>query len=193
MTEMPKDTRIQDDLPIAPTGIHWQVAQATSLQNILFKMPKRSKDTPHVGLITENGSGGFVCDLEFQGGNIGWRAGSQQYTARGIKFKDQNVAVEMIWDWGFNWHGITVEGPDVAFNLSTLAGDSGQGVGSVSFVDCVLRDVGVGFLTPVKEKSPNIVIDGLKTERVGTIIQAGDKRVYYGTLFPYHLDGRIYG
>ncbi|KAI2615067.1 pectate lyase superfamily protein-domain-containing protein [Hypoxylon sp. NC1633] len=180
MTEMPKDTRVQDDLPIAPTGIHWQVAQATSLQNLLFKMPPKSKDTTHVGIITENGSGGFVADLVFEGGNIGWRAGSQQFTARGLAFKGCNVAVEMIWDWGFNWHGIEVENTDIAFNLSTLAGDSGQGVGSVSFVDCVLRHVGIGFLTPVEEKSPNVVIDGLKTESVDTIIQAADKRVFYG-------------
>ncbi|KAF6815301.1 glucan -beta-glucosidase [Colletotrichum sojae] len=64
MRDMPKDTRIQDDIPIAPTGIHWQVSQATSLQNITFKMP-RDSDATHVGIVTENGSGGFVSGTLF--------------------------------------------------------------------------------------------------------------------------------
>jgi hypothetical protein len=48
--------------PLAPTGIHWQVSQATTLQNLKFKMPRGDKVT-HVGIFTENGSGGFVSGL----------------------------------------------------------------------------------------------------------------------------------
>lgn len=53
-----------------PTGIHWQVAQATSLQNCHFEMPQGG-GTQAVGVFMENGSGGFVSDLSFFGGNIG--------------------------------------------------------------------------------------------------------------------------
>ncbi len=58
MTEMPLKT---DDSgqPLVPTGIHWQVAQATTLQNLKFTMPQ-GKNSTHVGIFTENGSGGFV-------------------------------------------------------------------------------------------------------------------------------------
>ncbi len=58
LTEMPLKT---DDSgqPLVPTGIHWQVAQATTLQNLKFTMPQ-SKNSTHVGIFTENGSGGFV-------------------------------------------------------------------------------------------------------------------------------------
>jgi hypothetical protein len=65
------------DQPLVPTGIHWQVSQACSLQNLVFNMPKSTDNnkTTHVGIFMENGSGGFVSDLTFNGGNIGWRAG----------------------------------------------------------------------------------------------------------------------
>jgi hypothetical protein len=45
--------------PLVPTGIHWQVSQATSLQNLKFTMP-RGIDVTHVGIFTENGYGGFI-------------------------------------------------------------------------------------------------------------------------------------
>jgi hypothetical protein len=40
------------------------VAQGTSLQNLLFRMPQAGGvNTTHVGIFTENGSGGFVSDV----------------------------------------------------------------------------------------------------------------------------------
>jgi hypothetical protein len=68
-----------------PVGIHWQVSQACTLQNIDFKM-KAGKRARGVGIFQENGSGGFVSDLTFENGKYCWMAGSQQYTARNIKF-----------------------------------------------------------------------------------------------------------
>jgi hypothetical protein len=96
-----------DSQDYVPTGIHWQVSQACSLQNLEFIMPDTDKKRTHVGIFMENGSGGFVSDLTFIGGNIGWRAGSQQYTARGLKFSKCMTAVQMVWDWGFNWQGVS--------------------------------------------------------------------------------------
>ena len=46
----------QSGQTFVPTGIHWQVAQATSLQNLHFIMPQGG-DTAAVGVFTENGSG----------------------------------------------------------------------------------------------------------------------------------------
>ena len=47
---------VQDGQTYVPTGIHWQVAQATSLQNIDFVMPisDSSDDTTAVGVFMEN-------------------------------------------------------------------------------------------------------------------------------------------
>ncbi len=58
------------------TGIHWQVAQATSLTNLFFKMATDGRN--HQGLFMENGSGGFMSDLSFEGGKLGMFLGNQQ-------------------------------------------------------------------------------------------------------------------
>jgi glucan 1,3-beta-glucosidase len=76
MTEMPR-FNTQGNQTYVPTGIHWQVSQASSLQNIDFNMSLSGDNGPAegVGVFTENGSGGFVSDLTFYGGNIGMRVG----------------------------------------------------------------------------------------------------------------------
>ena len=40
-----------------PTGIHWQVAQQATMQNIVIEMPKTRRQS-HQGIFMENGSGG---------------------------------------------------------------------------------------------------------------------------------------
>jgi hypothetical protein len=42
-----------------PTGIHWQVAQATSLQTFHFEMPVPDSTGATDGTFMENGSGSF--------------------------------------------------------------------------------------------------------------------------------------
>jgi len=131
-----------------------------------------------VGIFMENGSGGFVSDLEFQGGAIGWRAGTQQYTARNLKFRGCTQAVQMIWDWGFNWQQIDVDGGSVAFNISGKGGITKQGIGSVSFIDCKFSNVPVGILTDSgSDAPPNMVIDNLVTSNVGPIVKTTDGMV----------------
>jgi hypothetical protein len=55
LTGMPP-SNVQDGQTYVPTGIHWQVAQATSLQNIDFVMriSDPSDDTTAVGIFMEN-------------------------------------------------------------------------------------------------------------------------------------------
>lgn len=57
--------------PSTGTGIHWQVAQATSLQNIRFEMVQGGTNNNQQGIFMDNGSGGFMTDLTFNGGNYG--------------------------------------------------------------------------------------------------------------------------
>jgi hypothetical protein len=136
----------------------------------------------HVGIFTENGSGGFVSDLVFEGGAIGWRVGSQQYTATSLKFRNCITAVQMIWDWGFNWHKIDIEGGSVAFNISGRGGIDRQGIGSVSIIDSNIRNVPIGVLTSNDPtESPNIVIDNTAFNNVGVIvIEEGGKILLTG-------------
>lgn len=58
----------------APSGIHWQVSQATSLVNIKIIMDS-TPETNHRGLFIDNGSGGYMADMEFEGGKFGMWTG----------------------------------------------------------------------------------------------------------------------
>lgn len=151
----------------------------------------------HVGIFTESGSGGFVSDLKIQGGAIGWRAGSQQFTARGVTFISCITAVQMIWDWGWNWQNITVDGSAIAFNISGYGGDKGQGTGSFSLIDGYIANTPLGIQTDLTslispkdgsgpQKGPNIVLDNLIIENVGVLV--GD---IYGKAFLNGSDGNL--
>jgi glucan 1,3-beta-glucosidase len=63
-------TNSNNGQPYVPTGIHWQVGQATSITNCDFHMSvsTASQRATAVGISMENGSGGFVSDLTFTGG-----------------------------------------------------------------------------------------------------------------------------
>ncbi|ERS99606.1 hypothetical protein HMPREF1624_02966 [Sporothrix schenckii ATCC 58251] len=172
LTDMPSAT---DDSgqALVPTGLHWQAAQATTLQNLVFNMPvaKSSNNVTHVGIFMENGSGGFVSDLTFNGGAIGWRAGSQQYTARSLTFRNCQQSVQMVWDWGFNWQDIDIDGGTIAFNISGRGGSTSQGTGSVSILDSSISNVPIGVLTNTDNASPNIVLDNVRLTNVQTAVE----------------------
>lgn len=195
LTLMPIATD-DDAQPLVPTGIHWQVAQATTLQNLVFNMPDATSDsnTTAVGIFTENGSGGFVSDLTSNGGNIGWRAGSQQYTARNLQFNDCLTAVQMVWDWGWTWQGIEITGGAIGFNISGVGGISGQGIGSVSIIDTTISNVPVGILTNDLSTSPDIVLDNVVVNGVENVVQVdgGDSLLTASGTIDLWTTGKVY-
>ena len=65
----------------------------------------------------------------------------------------------MVWDWGWNWQQIDVNGGSIAFNISGVGGDTGQGTGSVSIIDTIISGTTIGILTNGLGTSPNIVLD----------------------------------
>lgn len=84
----------------------------------------------------------------------------------------------MIWDWGFNWQQIDVDGGSVAFNISGKGGIKRQGVGSASFIDCKVSNVPTAILTDSGvDAPPNMVIDNLVTSNVGATVKTTDGRV----------------
>lgn len=161
LTAMPNNNTSGDQTYV-PCGIHWQVAQSTSLQNIDVVMPLGGGTTA-VGVFTENGSGGFMSDLTFFGGNIAMRVGSQQFTARHITMTLPATAVSMIWDWGWTWHDITVNAAYVAFDCTSFGGDGLQGTGSLTVVDS--HFISVPYAIPVsRDKRPAITLDNVLIE-----------------------------
>lgn len=67
------------------------------------KMPRLSSEVPLVGepvRIEDDWTTSHTAGL------TGLFPGSQQYTARNLKFTNCQQSVQMIWDWGFNWQGV---------------------------------------------------------------------------------------
>lgn len=130
----------------AGAGIHWQVAQATSLQNIVFNMATDTSDAnQQKGIFMDNGSGGFMSDLTFNGGGFGAFFGNQQFTTRNLTFNGCNTAILMNWNWAWTFKDVTINNCKVGLDMST--GVSTQTVGSVLFLDSKIMNTPIGVNT----------------------------------------------
>lgn len=135
-------------------GIHWQVAQATSLQNIRFEMVKGGADgNKQQGIFMDNGSGGFMTDLTFNGGNYGMFLGNQQFTTRNLTFNGCGTAVFMNWNWLWSLKSLSVNNCGVGVNMSNSP--SNMTVGSVIIQDSVFSNTPKGVIT-ARSKSKNV-------------------------------------
>ncbi|KAJ5682661.1 hypothetical protein N7462_005826 [Penicillium macrosclerotiorum] len=127
-------------------GIHWQVGQATSLQNIRFEMVKGGGSAnKQEGIFMDNGSGGFMSDLTFNGGNYGMFLGNQQFTTRNLTFNDCQTAIYMNWNWAWTFKSVNINNCEVGLNMSTSP--SNQTVGSVMMLDSKLTNTPTGIVT----------------------------------------------
>ncbi|KAG9238190.1 1,3-beta glucanase [Amylocarpus encephaloides] len=131
----------------AGTGIHWQVAQATSLQNIVFNM-RTDGGTANAqqGIFMDNGSGGFMTDLTFNGGKFGAFFGNQQFTTRNLKFNKCQTAIYMNWNWAWTFNGLTINNCGIGIDMSS-GGPGAQQVGSVMVVDSTISNTPIGIST----------------------------------------------
>lgn len=135
------------------TGIHWQVAQATSLQNIEFNMRQdTSAANAQQGIFMENGSGGFLTDLVFNGGKFGAFIGNQQFTTRNLKFNNCNTAIFMNWNWAWSFHGIEINNCGIGIDMAN--GGASQTVGSVLVLDSKFSNTPIGISTAYTPQSP---------------------------------------
>ncbi|KAJ4406652.1 hypothetical protein N0V82_010075 [Gnomoniopsis sp. IMI 355080] len=138
------DITAQD--PSEGAGIHWQVAQATSLQNIVFNMnTDTSTANAQKGIFMDNGSGGFMSDLTFNGGGYGAFFGNQQFTTRNLTFNGCNTAIFMNWNWAWTLKDVTINNCKVGLDMAT--GVTSQTVGSVLFLDSKISNTPIGVNT----------------------------------------------
>ena len=106
--------------PNSTSAIHWQVAQATQLQNINIKLrPKTDPGNRQVGVNMENGSGGFFSDITVTGGYRAFSLGSQQFTTRNLKVDGATEAFYFTYVWTWTLAQITITNCDVGFNLAS--------------------------------------------------------------------------
>ncbi|EGP90179.1 uncharacterized protein MYCGRDRAFT_10638, partial [Zymoseptoria tritici IPO323] len=131
-----------EDGPIGGAGIHWQVAQATSLQNLVFRMKKGSNQQ---GMFMDNGSGGWISDCKFIGGKFGAFLGSQQFTTRNLEFQDCDTAIYMNWNWGWTLSNITISGSRVGIDMANSPAN--LTTGSIILSDSTITNTQYGVNT----------------------------------------------
>ena len=165
------------------TGIHWQVAQATSLQNINFNMISGSNQQ---GIFMDNGSGGFMSDLTFNGGNYCAFLGSQQFTTRNLVFNNCKTAIFMNWNWLWTLKSVQINNCGVGINMAN--GGASQTVGSVIVQDSKFTNTPTGIITAyangASQTNGTLIIDNVDfsgsskavaDSNGGTILAGGGK------------------
>ncbi|KAG1724556.1 glycoside hydrolase family 55 protein [Suillus lakei] len=154
-------------------GLHWQVSQATSLINIVVEMSTASNNN-HQGMFMENGSGGFMGDIIFNGGKYGIQVGNQQFTVRNLTVNNAATAVAGIWNWGFTFQGVTINNCQVGFDLATGGTTiSNQTVGSEAIIDAVVTNTPIFVRSSVASKGQlagSLVLNNIKLSNVPTAV-----------------------
>lgn len=191
---------VTEQPPNRGTGIHWQVAQATSLQNIEFNMREDSSEAnQQQGIFMENGSGGFMSDLVFNGGNFGAWIGSQQFTSRNLKFNNCKTALFLGWNWAWSFHNLDINNCGVGIDMANSDGSVAT-VGSVLVLDSKISNTPVAINTVYSPESAStngtLIIDNLDlTENVPVAISnkgTGDTILDGNTNIASWIQGRIY-
>ena len=132
--------------PNSTSAIHWQVAQATSLQNLVITMRASSAaGNNQVGVNMENGSGGFFSDVTITGGNVAMSIGSQQFTTRNVKIDGAKTAVKTVFDWIWTFAQFTITNCGIGFDL-TNGGFNNQATSAVIIIDSSIAAT-VGILS----------------------------------------------
>jgi glucan 1,3-beta-glucosidase len=158
----------------AAAGIHWQVSQATSLQNIRFEMAKGEAGKDQKGIFQDNGSGGFMSDLIFNGGAIGAFLGSQQFTTRNMTFNDCGTAIFMNWNWLWTLKSIFINNCKLGLDMANSPAN--QTVGSVLLLDSKLTNTPIGVNTSFTQDSVphtggTLILDNVDFEGCQTAVQ----------------------
>ncbi|KAF2202472.1 pectin lyase-like protein [Delitschia confertaspora ATCC 74209] len=132
-------------------GIHWQVGQATSLQNLRFEMTEGGDNNVQQGIFMDNGSGGFMTDLTFNGGKYGAFFGNQQFTTRNLTFNNCQTAIYMNWNWVWTLKSVNINNCKVGLDMANSP--TNQTVGSVLFMDSTLVNTPIGVNTSFSQNS----------------------------------------
>ncbi|KAH7884163.1 glycoside hydrolase family 55 protein [Phlebopus sp. FC_14] len=154
-------------------GLHWQVAQATSLINVVVEMSTASGNN-HQGMFMENGSGGFMGDIVFNGGKYGIEVGNQQFTVRNLTVNNANIAVSGIWNWGFTFQGVTINNCQVGFDLTTGGtSEATQTVGSEAIIDAIVTNTPIFVRTSKASNGQlagSLLLNNIKLTNVPTAV-----------------------
>ncbi|KAH0272476.1 pectin lyase-like protein, partial [Aureobasidium melanogenum] len=143
------------DIRQIPPGVanclHWQVAQGTSLQNIVFEMTEGGDDNQQMGVFMDNGSALYLEDLIFNGGSVGFFSGNQQFTCRNLTFNNCQTAIYQNWNWMFSYKDIVINNAQVGINMTQ--GGEVITTGSMVLQDATMNNVEIGIVTTFSSNS----------------------------------------
>ena len=94
----------------------------------------------------DNGSGGFMTDLVFNGGNYGAYFGNQQFTSRNMTFNNCQTAIYMNWNWLWTLKSLNINNCDVGIDMTSMQ-SSNQSVGSIILLDSTISNTPIGVRT----------------------------------------------
>ncbi|TFK55180.1 glycoside hydrolase family 55 protein [Heliocybe sulcata] len=155
------------------TGLHWQVSQATSLVNVVVNMSTASGNN-HQGIFMENGSGGFMGDIVFNGGKYGVWVGNQQFTVRNITVNNAATAIYSSWNWGWTFQRVTINNCQVGFDVATGGlTESDQTSEALAIIDAVVSNTPIFFRSSTASNGKlggSIVLNNVKLTNVPTAV-----------------------
>ncbi|KAG1835639.1 glycoside hydrolase family 55 protein [Suillus variegatus] len=171
---------------VSATGIHWQVSQSTSLVNVVVNMSTEPGNN-HQGMYMEDGSGGFMGDLVFNGGKYGIWVGNQQFTVRNLTVNNANTG--KIYDVciGWTYQRVIINDCQVGFNLS------GGGNGGEAIIDAVVTNTPVFIKTPKPingSVSGSLVLNNIHLNNVSTAVMENGTTILAGGTRTVHSWGK---
>ncbi|KAF9531470.1 glycoside hydrolase family 55 protein [Crepidotus variabilis] len=189
--------QIPDNATLAGTGVHWRVAQATSLINLVFQMPT-TPTTTHRGVWMEDGSGGYMGDMTFNGGSEAISGGNQQFTVRNITVNNAKTGVLSAWNWGWTYQGIKFNNCSVGFDISTGGVHGGfQTTGAQAIIDADVINTPIFVRTTQASNGTldgSIVLDNVKLTNVPIAVGVlNGTTVLAGTTSTMHIDAWAQG
>lgn len=148
------------------------------------------------------GSGGFLTDLTFTGGQFGAQFGSQQFTMRNLVFRNSRTAIRHGFDWSWTYAGIQIENCTVGIDISALTDSGTLNVGGITVIDSTVTDTPVFIKTARSETSlpvsgGSIALENVQLTNVPIAIQGtNDETILAGsshrTLIAGYVAGHTY-
>jgi glucan 1,3-beta-glucosidase len=115
----------------------------------------------------DNGSALYLEDLIFNGGNIGFLAGNQQFTCRNLTFNNCQTAIYQNWNWLFTYKDISINNAMIGIDM-TSGGDI-PSTGSLGLQDATMNNVQIGVLTTFSSNSTPVSAASLVLDNVNFV------------------------
>lgn len=150
-------------------------------------MIKGGSNNKQQGIFMDNGSGGFMTDLVFNGGHYGAFFGNQQFTTRNLTFNYVQTAIYMNWNWLWAFKSLSINNCGIGLDMAN--GGAVQLVGSVLVQDSKFTGTPTGIVTAFRPGSSasngTLVIDNVDftgcsaavADPQGVVILAGGSKV----------------